>query len=432
MAVFSRALRARFPATALAKWFAIALVAPLLASPLSGCNDEIGLPAYTGTGVRYPTALVADPSGRYVYVVGANFDRGNRGGIVSVRDTVAGGWADGGRVEVPTYASGITLQADALGAGKHRLFVPSREDDSISVIDVTPVAGAAPVLGCGAPANDIGPCGDAWRIGGLEKGDLNVGQDPVSVTLAPGHDGQSLLLHVAASVGGRLSTFGVKDGPGGGVVATALPAFTPGGTGASPSALLRSPLSGRIYVADVRRNAIYAYQLDATTSASETAWSVRLHNPIAGLPVASGSEFSRSMALSADGGRLYVAYRNPNALLIIDTAPDATGQPIDSHVDTIGLGGRPAQVVLAPTGPGGRELAYVSCFGTDDIWVVDPEARSVVAVVRLPHSPYGLAVANVPGRGWTLYTGLFSQHRIAVIDLDEGDPERHQVSAFIE
>ncbi len=381
--------------------------------------------------MRYPVAMAADPTGRWLYVVGANFDLAHRGGVVTVLDTATGTWQDAGRVEVPAYAAGMTLQADATGPGRHRLYIPAREDDSVTLVDVIPGAGgAAPTLDCGQPSGDIGPCGSAWRVGGVKSSDLNVGQDPTAAIVEPGRAGADTLLHVAASIGGRVATFSLQPAEGGGVEATALPAFVPTGA-TSPSALVRSPLSGRVYAADVRRNLVFPYELEATVGAEDTTWTVAQHNGIA-LPVASGTEYGRSLAFSADGGRLYVAYRNPNALLVIDTAPAASGAPNDRLVDTIGLGGRPAQVALAPTGPGGRELAYVSCFGTDDIWVVDPTTRAVVAVVRLPHSPYGLSIADVPGRGWTLYTGLFSQHRIAVVNLDEGDSDRHQVSEYIQ
>ena len=196
----------------------LASVATLvLATFALGCGGETGLPAYDGKGVRYPTALVAAPSGKYVYVVGANFDRTHRAGVVRVLDTVAGTWVAGTFVEVPTYASGITLQPDAAGPGSHRLFVPSRENDSISVIDVSAANGGVD-LSCGTPGKN-GTCADEWRIGGAEKTDLNIGQDPVAVTLEPGRSGQPLLMHVAASVGGRLSTFGLKDRDGGGVEA---------------------------------------------------------------------------------------------------------------------------------------------------------------------------------------------------------------------
>ncbi|MCO4760458.1 MAG: hypothetical protein KC502_03095 [Myxococcales bacterium] len=407
------------------------LAAGLLIASMVGCSNQVGLPAYEGAGLRYPVALTADQSGKFVYVVGANFDRAHRSGLVRVIDTVAGTWVDGAPVEIPTYAANVTLQSDALGAGKHRLFVPAREDDSISIIDVDTSGPGAPSLNCGQDKSGSGSCADAWRIGGPNKSDLDLGQDPMAVSVTPGHSGQDALVHVAAAVGGRISTFGVKTHKDGGVTATALPTLVPAGTAnSSLSALVRSPIDGRMYVSDVRRGALFSYDLNAETSESETTWSIEQHAGIA-LPAA-GSEMGRSMALSADAGRLFVAYRSPNALLIVDTAPDVSGEPANAHVDTIGLGGSPAQVVLAPTGPGGRELAYVSCFGTDDIWVVDPVARSVVSVIRLPHSPYGLAVANVPGRGWTLYTGLFSQHRVAVIDLDEGDKQRHEVSGFIQ
>ena len=189
-----------------------------------------------------------------------------------------------------------------------------------------------------------------------------------------------------------------------------------------------APTTGRLYSADVRRNALFPFKLHQQP---EQLWSVEQFDGIT-LPISSGAEYSRAVTMSSDGGRLYVAYRNPNSVLVIDTSLSRAGVPVDRLVDTIGVGGQPAQLLTAPTREDGGELLYVSCFDTDDIWVVDPESRAVVDVIRLPHAPYGMTAVKVPGRGWTLYAGMFTQHRLAVIDLDPSDANRHDVSEFIQ
>ncbi len=392
---------------------------------LAGCGADFVLPPDTGTGVRYPVALAVDPSQRWLYAVGADFDRAYHGGVVAVVDTVNGKIVQQGRVEVPPFASAALLDVDTGADGKprRRLWVAARDDDSVTMIDVqggddtTP-----PTLHCGA--SGMVDCASAWRIGGELTGDEDLGADPVALAMQVGDDGRRVL-HVAATGNGKVTPVEVQDRDGGGVLATLLPGLN---LGSGLAALLVAPLSQRIYVADSRANRLHSYGLDDDGKGGllpTTFTGV-------GLPRASSSEFGRGVALSSDEGRVYVAYRSPNALLVIDVAPTATGEPHDVLVDVIGLGGRPAQVVVAPVGPGGRDLVYVSCFGTDDIWVVDPELRRIVDVIRLSHSPYALAIANVPGRGRILYAALFSKHKIAAIPIDANAANRHDVLETIQ
>lgn len=402
-----------------------ALAVAMLAAPLMGCGADFVPPRDTGTGVRYPVALAVDPSQRWLYAVGADFDRAYHGGVVAVVDTVQGKIVEQGRVEVPPFASAalLDIDTDAAGKARRRLWVAARDDDSVTMIDVqggddtTP-----PTLSCGVEG--FTDCANAWRIGGELSGDEDLGSDPIALAMQVGDDG-SRVLHVAATGNGKITPVKVADREGGGVLATVLPGLN---LGSGLAALLVAPLSQRVYVADSRANRLHAYGLgdDGKGGLQPTTFTG------VGLPRASSSEFGRGVALSSDEGRVYVAYRSPNALLVIDVAPTATGEPHDVLVDVIGLGGRPAQVVVAPAGPGGRDLAYVSCFGTDDIWVVDPELRRVVDVIRLPHSPYALAIANVPGRGRLLYAALFSKHKIAVIPIDASASNRHEVLETIQ
>ena len=402
------------------RWLTICV---LLAA--TACGSETGLPAHDGPGVRYPVTMAADPSGRWVYVVGANFDRAHRSGSVAVLDTVQGAFVSGARAEVPTYALNCKLEVDAAGTGRHRLWVPARDDDSITVLDVD-TTGETPTLSCGATTTDDGACASPWRLGGPLVSDLNIGTDPVSLAIEP-LQGEERLVHVASAVNAEIASLSVKPREGGGVEAKVLSRFRP--TGAlSASALVMAPTTGRLYSADVRRNALFPFKLHQQP---EQSWSVEQFDGIT-LPISSGAEYSRAVTMSSDGGRLYVAYRNPNSVLVIDTSLSRAGVPVDRLVDTIGVGGQPAQLLTAPTREDGGELLYVSCFDTDDIWVVDPESRAVVDVIRLPHAPYGMTAVKVPGRGWTLYAGMFTQHRLAVIDLDPSDANRHDVSEFIQ
>ena len=162
------------------------------------------------------------------------------------------------------------------------------------------------------------------------------------------------------------------------------------------------------------------------------------------MPGAASADYGRGMAFATDYSRLYVAWRSPSSLQILDVVPDATGVPNNRLVDSIALGKKPSEIVVAPTGPGGRDLVYISLFGEDAVWVVDPALRAVVATIPMRlavqepgqdarivrGSPFALSAVHVPSRGWQLYAALFSvppggDHQIVVIPIGEGAANRN-------
>jgi DNA-binding beta-propeller fold protein YncE len=364
-----------------------------------------------GPGTRYPVALASSPGGRQIYVLGANFDRRYRGGALAVADTTTDKWLGSSRVEVPGYASDLLVEP-RLGAGPESalLWVAAREDDSLTRIEATSAGGGAPVLACGQAAG--GPCAAAWRLGGGKDGKEEVGDDPVAVRSSGG------LLHLGAAADGRVSLLRFDQG--------GLEKLTHLVFGSGVTDIAISPLTGRAYVADALANRLHSYEIVPGAAAP----TMRLRTAIT-LPGVSAGEFGRGLALSTDGGRLYVAWRNPNALLVVDVAPTAGGAPRDQLVDLIGLGDKPARVVVAPTAEGGGDLIYASCYGSDEVWVVDPGLRTVIGVIALDHAPYAMAAAKVPGAGWKLYVALFGRHEVVAIPLEPGQAGRHTVTAHL-
>ena len=411
-----------------------------LTAMLAGCSAEIGLPAYTDKGVRYPIALAAEPSGRWLYAIGANFDRQYRSGILRVLDTNTNTFNDNLRLEVPNYAAGLWHEPVAKptvdGPSSH-LYVTTRDDDAIAVYDIRDHGVAPPSLDCGQPSGQIGPCAKGHLIGGDKAVDLDIGDDPVALSIHPSPDRSSSLLHVAAASDGQVSLLELASNANDGAHKEAQ-LLDSTELGAGLSAVLTSPVTGRTYVADTRLHKLHNHTLVAMQDSKtgvRTGYKIEQHAAVA-LPQATGTEFSRDMTLSLDGSRLYIAYRSPNAMLIVDIAPTAKGDPANKLVGVVGIGGRPASVVVAPTGPGGQERAYIACFGTDDIWVVDPALRTVVDTIRLPHSPYALVPVQVPDADggasrWRLYAGLFSKHEVAVLDIDPDSPNPHKQLAMV-
>ncbi len=434
----------------------IRLVALLLLAVcgFAACNEEPGLPAETGVAPRFPIAMVAQPApyGRFVYVAGANFDRKYRAGVLRVIDTATDRWlqnADGTPLglEIPGYAGGMALQPRPLPAAGTatslaeaassvaRIFTTARDDDSVTIIDIG--GSSTPTLDCGIRTS-LGVCNENHRIG--DMGIDAVGADPIAVSVASAPNGH-VRLHTIATTDGRLAVFDLNPalGLGQAVTWTALDAAS---LNAGLADIVTSPLTGRTYVSDSRSNQIRAYTMQPSGIADKP-WKI-VQDPAIVLPAGASRDYGRGMALSSDASKLYLAYRSPTALLVVDIAPGPTGVPHHVVEDIIPLGEKPGQIVVTPTGPQGRDWLYISCFGEESVWVIDPQTRQTVKVIKMQlqfhdtlwlGEPYGMTAAFVPKKGWTLYVGLFAmatgqENKVVVVPLF--GPQRHVPTHLVE
>lgn len=410
----------------------------------SGCTQSIGLPQDTSEGLRYPIALVPDPAGTHLFALGANFDRLYRAGTMRTIDTATDTYLtnSAGQVvtaEVPSFGGSFAVDASQGATSTAlRLIVPARDDDSLTILDVAETAPRA--LSCGADP-ETGICNGNHRIA-ASSGVYPVGDDPFAVALSDAPDGRRLV-HIAASTNGQMSLFDFDPK----APEVSLRALDTAAMPAGLHSIAVSTLNRRVYVTSTRTSAIQTYRV-APTGDPDKPWSIEQEASVV-LPASGSNDYGRGMAFSSDNSRLYVAWRSPAALQIVDVVPErpdfpGLGAPYNRLVDTIELGAKPSMLAVAPTGPGGRDLVYVSCYGEDAIWVVDPQLRSVVAqipmrvAVPVPGqspsivrgSPFALSAVNVPGRGWVLYAALFSvppgrSHDIVVVPLGANEPGRH-------
>jgi len=386
------------------------------------CGEDLGLPPDTEAGVRFPLTVTALAGGRSVLVAGANFDRKYRGGKVRAFDTATERWSSES-FEIPGFVGGVALQASATpseAGAPLRYLATSRDTDDLTLAEV--VTATAPLLRCGE-IDDHGRC-DALHRYGAPAGELpTLGSDPAGVEVVawPGHGWR---VHVAATGDGRLTVLELNEV--GRVRELAAATLSPGLV-----AVTTVPATGRTYVSDARSPVVHVFRLaDKAGGGFKVAVEPAVVLPSGGL-----RDYGRGMALAHDGGRLLVADRSPAALVAIDVAPDAVGVPRNTVVGVVPLGGQPSEVALAPTGPGGRELAYVSCYNDDAVWVVDWQLREVVARIALPHAAYGLAAVPAMGihpathqpRGWMLYAALFNGHGVVAIPIAPGAFDRHAV-----
>lgn len=151
-----------------------------------------------------------------------------------------------------------------------------------------------------------------------------------------------------------------------GTVAAAVAVFATALTGAL-LALAAPAASYQVLVADGVTGTVYVIQAGSATASIPA-------------PVSGGIQ---SLAISPDGSRVYVAFKD-GQLGVIDTASDAyLGQPVD-----LGSTSAPGQMVFTPSG---KDL-YVAETGLNQVVEVDTSTNAVVgSPIALP-APQNLAI----------------------------------------
>jgi hypothetical protein len=401
---------------------------------LAACDSELGLPKDPSPFVRFPIALHGEPSGRWLLAVGANFDRKYRAGSLRLIDTQASRFLAGDALEVPGFAGGLalTLAGDGTTATA-RAFVTARDDDSLTVVDLDP---KAPKLACGTPT-DEGQCNDGWRFAGKDLSNPDapkplLGEDPLGLAIGPAPDGKRFA-HVVATTDGQVTVIHFDPSKPLGT-SIGLQRVATLNLGAGLTGIATSTATGRVYVSDARAPRIYVYRVLATGD-SKAPWRIE-REPDLAIPSAGGRDFGRGLAVSHDGGRLYAAWRSPSALAVVDLAPDRAGAASPAIAAMVPLGPGAAEVAVARSGPGGREMAYVTSFHDDSVWVVDSELGTAVDAIKLRQAPHAIALVDVPPAaghpgGWTLYATLFNAHAIVAVPLAGGVRDRNRLVAEV-
>lgn len=123
-------------------------------------------------------------------------------------------------------------------------------------------------------------------------------------------------------------------------------------------------------------------------------------------PAASAPRYKTpvNLALSPDGGQIYVACEASDEVVVVDVAARRT-------VARIAVGGQPNDVCFSPDGG----TAYVSNRLDDSVCVIDVPARTVRATVPVGDEPHGLLTDRA---GRHLYVLNTAEDSISVIDTD--------------
>jgi hypothetical protein len=397
----------------------------------------------------YPIDVIADPSGRIVWVTSGNFDLAYQGGAVLAVDVLTHEFvtaiADDGTTAPVSFQLGgfpgpfSLLQRDGKAVAGYSL---SRTDRALYHVQISG-SPEAPELQCphGKRHKDgilVCPLKGATTTGTIQGDEapiaVEVGKYPYGTLIhqaGPGED-QDVLL--AASLwDGTLSAFGldVEGTP----TFQAVEHFDPG-----LFAMAENPVTGHIYATNKSNNAIDVFRLlpppsDEFSRLFPNQAKLEKIDSIV-VPVAPLDEttefYARYLAVAPDGSRLFVAFRLSSTVVVIDISQSNTAQSQGYVLAKIPVGASPSDVELVPATDTTPELLYVSCFADNRVDVVDPSIGIVIDTIRTGEGPFGLAYVDNDDIGIRrLYVTNFYSHSLGVIELDPTSPYYHSQVAEI-
>lgn len=364
-------------------------------------------------------------------------------------------------VQVGSFAGAVALLSyQRNGVPMRRLFTAVRAEPSITFVDAT-VSGATVSMRCtGDPAATTPPppnafCADNWRVrrpDGATPGQLVLPEEPHTLWLDPtrralfvGH------LTVTANTqvqGGGVSSLDICNIENGNPVAFAGLAHTPflPATLAQAVAGLSGPdpqlPSSLVYATAFYSSAVGGMVLGDPTAAtcdqdSATPRDLTLvpsdsfYAP-AFLP--NGVEVRAILFSATPSPRAFVlnsndsnTAANPAAISVLDRTLLSDGKPSNQPLALIQMCNGPTGMQMHNTG--GNDLIYVTCYDDGEVYVVDPVALQVTAVIDVGPGPVSLVFPNHDPN--TAYIASFANSNLAVIDIDPTSPTYNRVTMRI-
>ena len=434
----------RLPASSAARARVLGLVA-LLGASLVGCETG-GRPPPSGQ-LFFPTAMAIGPTGDVLYVANSNFDlRFNRGSLHSydlarlneLMDACPALVADPSnritsagecqvlpleledrlgelrqedvrfeailidQVQTGSFADGIALSPEG-----GRLYLPMRGDANLTFVNTD----ASGDLSCGGdPSSGFERCSAEFaRVDeSLSRArDLDLPNDPVGVVAGPFAD---LLPPGSAPAAGTYVLFAHRGGSASLFVDGDQPDRTQprllstlDGLGALLVDVTFDRASGFGWLASastlgVARFGVGVELLEAGDGAFAQIERTQLYRArtlvFEDLDTSRGFGDVRALAADPrpDVRRAYLLNRTPNTLLVADPEVDPDQIRILRRVP-VGLG--PSKLTVEEFPAEGRTLAFVSCFDSQDVWVVDVDLGVLVGIVRNLGGPFEITV-DVP------------------------------------
>ncbi|MCZ7584687.1 MAG: YncE family protein [Deltaproteobacteria bacterium] len=343
---------------------------------LSGTACDEAPADFSGEGGIFDSPVSAVINGDYVYILSANFDLSDEGdGAITIvdikRSLVNRREGIVNRVSMPAYIGKMVISEDGQTG-----YLANRAGSSILLVDLSdPVR---PEL------IDLNP-----DQGGTQG--IRVGSEPFGLTLSP----DETRLFVANVGSGDLS---IVDVPGRQLIKNELLNWGLNDIGIQPG----SPYA---YITNKGLNAVAIY--DITTSRFVTSF------PLGGLTTGLGTD-TRGIDFTSDGRWAFIAARNPESLLVVDT--DKIPAQVDTAVvDILPMDLKPTAVRVAPN----DYEVWVTNFDSHNVYAIDIRSRSVLDVVSTGAGPYDLAIADLDPDApeqYYVFVSNFNSHNVSLID----------------
>jgi len=352
----------------------VALVA--LAAALLTCACGTPPPTFQGQGGIIDSPVGVTINGRYAYIMNANFDLSGKGkGAITVIDipTSLVNRFDClvRRIEAPAYLGQMVLSPD-----RQTGYLANRAGDSILLVDLSDPSWPKIM--------DLNP--DHRGNQGI-----NVGSEPFGLTVSP--DGRTL--YVANVGSGDLSIVDLVQKK---LVKNELLEW-------GINEVRIQPRSRYAYVTNKGMAAVAL--IDVRTNRFVTAFALGSQRTGLGID-------TRGIDFTPDGKLAFIAARQPNSLLVVDTTK------IPSHIDRAVMDILPMD--LKPTAvrvmPDGREV-WVTNFDSNNVFAIDVRTLSVLEVITVGGGPYDLAITDEdpenPGQ-YYVFVPNFTSHNVSLID----------------
>jgi len=349
-----------------------------------------------------------------------------------------------------------------------RIFTVVRAEPSITFVDVTD-SGDSVHMRCNGPRQDADPqlrnpfCDDNWRVrrpGGAATTDNVLPEEPHSLVL----DQKLGILYVShltitvnrQVVGGGISTIDI-----GGPLDPLAPNVIIGGLVDPRTPNVINSIARVVFPTSAAQG-VTALTLNHPGDPNEPIYAVARASPdITGMVLQCGQHCDpneppprdlslvpgeqvtssvflpsgtdvRGFLLSPDGNEAYVLHRNspdvttstdPAALVVLDRGPDQNGEPSNRPSAILEICSGANQMQFHNAGRG--NLLYITCFEGGQIYVVDPQALLVVAIIEAGHGPTALTFS--PTDPTIAFVADYADNNVAVIDLEPGSPTEYMV-----
>jgi len=323
-----------------------------------------------------------------------------------------------GAVRIGSFATDLRIQV-AGEDGMLRLLAAVRGDPSVTWIDHDASAGR---LDCADGDEEFAACDGDHRLTLLRNRE-DVGhlpEEPFGL-FVDSVNGYAVVTHFSS---GAITLVDLPAGGGAPVLADAVAGLftsdpSTGELGAVAAAGRRpGTATDRIYVTS-RTDARVQTRLVARPASGEP---ILVPTDYFFLDQVSPSTDGRGIAFSDDGDRAYILNREPPMLHIVDSSLGADGMPVNRLEAAVEVCQQASNLTQLDVGRGNR--LYVTCFGAGQIWVIDPVARSVEAVLDVGLGPHGLVASPSRER---LYVANYLEDTVAVVDLAAGSPTENRV-----